>query len=122
MKKAALFFAALGMIVFLSACSSKPLNMTEVQAADLAQCLKDQGAQMYGAFWCPHCAEQKRVFGDAAAKMLPYFECDPRGENPVTDLCLELKIEKYPTWIFADGTRIQKVLTEDELKEQTGCE
>ncbi|MCX6753767.1 MAG: hypothetical protein NTV03_01795 [Candidatus Nomurabacteria bacterium] len=24
-----------------------------------AQCLKTGGAEFYGAFWCPHCQEQK---------------------------------------------------------------
>ncbi|HEY4504811.1 MAG TPA: hypothetical protein VJI73_03495, partial [Candidatus Paceibacterota bacterium] len=28
-----------------------------------ANCLKDRGAIFYGAFWCPHCANQKKLFG-----------------------------------------------------------
>ncbi|HEY9888334.1 MAG TPA: hypothetical protein V6D02_08030, partial [Candidatus Obscuribacterales bacterium] len=31
----------------------------------LAQHLTAQGATMYGAFWCPHCADQKELFGEA---------------------------------------------------------
>jgi hypothetical protein len=30
-------------------------------AADLAKRLKGAGAQMYGAFWCSHCFDQKQV-------------------------------------------------------------
>ena len=29
----------------------------------LTQHLKQVGAKMYGAFWCPHCQEQKQLFG-----------------------------------------------------------
>jgi hypothetical protein len=27
-----------------------------------AQCLKDKDAKFYGAFWCPHCQNQKAMF------------------------------------------------------------
>jgi len=32
----------------------------------LAQCIADSGAKFYGAFWCPHCQNQKQAFGSAA--------------------------------------------------------
>ena len=38
-----------------------------------AQCLKDTGAVFYGAFWCPHCQSQKKLFG-SSVKLLPYDE------------------------------------------------
>jgi thiol-disulfide isomerase/thioredoxin len=37
----------------------------------LASCLKEKGAVFYGAFWCPHCQNQKAMFGKSA-KLLPY--------------------------------------------------
>lgn len=52
---------------------------------------------MYGAFWCPHCADQKELFGDAA-KALPYIECDAQGDIPQPQLCQEKDIQGYPTW------------------------
>ena len=67
-----------------------------------AQCLKDKGATFFGAFWCPHCQNQKKLFGRSVAK-LPYIECstpDGKGQLPI---CIDQKIEGYPTWEFADG-------------------
>ncbi len=46
-------------------------------ARALAAHLGRVGAQMYGAFWCSHCAEQKEAFGKGAP--LPYVECFPEG-------------------------------------------
>lgn len=85
-----------------------------------ATCLKDKGALFYGAFWCPHCQDQKKMFG-SSAKMLPYIECslpDASGQTPV---CKEKKIEGYPTWIFADGTQESGTLTLAQLAEKTSC-
>ncbi len=59
--------------------------------------LRQTHAQFYGAYWCPHCADQKALFKAAAAD-LPYVECDPQGENPQPDLCEAKQIQGYPTW------------------------
>jgi uncharacterized membrane protein len=74
----------------------------------LANHLKSTGAVMYGAYWCPHCCEQKLLFGKQAVKeSLPYTECDPKGANPQTATCQEEfpKAEAqtqskagFPTW------------------------
>ncbi|MBI2035942.1 MAG: hypothetical protein HYT12_04685 [Candidatus Liptonbacteria bacterium] len=41
---------------------------------DFALCLKEKGVVFYGAFWCPHCQNQKKLFGKSQ-KLLPYLEC-----------------------------------------------
>lgn len=64
----------------------------------LAQHLHQAGAKMYGAFWCPHCHEQKLLFGQAAWSQINYIECDSEGENPQPNLCEAAKIKGYPTW------------------------
>lgn len=64
----------------------------------LAKYITSLGGKMYGAFWCPHCYEQKQLFGDKAFQEIDYVECDPAGENPQTQACLAAKIESYPTW------------------------
>ena len=33
-----------------------------------AQCVSDSGARMWGAWWCPHCENQKELFGNSFAK------------------------------------------------------
>lgn len=70
-------------------------------ALGLANHLTAIGAQMFGAYWCPHCQEQKKAFGDAFSAV-DYVECDPGGENPRTQDCLDNNIEAFPTWIIND--------------------
>jgi uncharacterized membrane protein len=73
----------------------------------LAEHLRAINAKMYGAYWCPHCCEQKRLFGATAMKELKYVECGEGGQNAQVDVCTEMApvIEKatgekfgFPTW------------------------
>lgn len=64
----------------------------------LAKHLKQVGAKMYGAWWCPHCNDQKQLFGKAALSEFTYIECDPRGANAQPKVCQAAKVESYPTW------------------------
>src|SRR5579883_1570164 len=67
-------------------------------AIALAKHLKQVGAKMYGAYWCPHCHEQLQLFGRTAAQQLPYTECAEDGKNAHPALCEAEKVEGYPTW------------------------
>jgi len=71
---------------------SKPANI------ELAEYLSASDIQMFGAFWCSHCHDQKELFGQAAFRQIEYVECDPNGKNPQADRCQAEKIESYPTW------------------------
>lgn len=85
-----------------------------------ASCIADAGAKFYGAFWCPHCQAQKALFGKSSKK-LPYVECSlPSGQGQ-TQACTDKKIESYPTWDFADGTRHVGELSLSELASTTKC-
>lgn len=84
-----------------------------------AQCLKTSGAEFYGAFWCPHCQEQKKEFG-ASVKYLPYIECS-NPDNTQTQVCIDKKIEGYPTWIFKDGTIQTGKMELVDLAAKTQC-
>lgn len=64
----------------------------------LAEHLTAIGAKFYGAFWCPHCFEQKQLFGKEAMAKINYQECDPRGKNPQPQACQEAQIRSYPSW------------------------
>ena len=64
----------------------------------LAKHLSATGAKKYGAFWCPHCYEQKQLFGEEAFAEVEYIECDPQGENPQRDACIAKGIQSFPTW------------------------
>jgi uncharacterized membrane protein len=64
----------------------------------LADHLSRSGAKMYTAWWCPHCHEQKELFGKEATARLTIIECAPDGRNSQTALCDTKKIQGYPTW------------------------
>lgn len=64
----------------------------------LAQYLSDSGAKLYAAWWCEYCHEQKQLFGAEATALLPYVECDARGQNPQTEVCQAQSLQGFPTW------------------------
>ncbi len=64
----------------------------------LAEHLSASGARMYSAYWCPHCHEQKELFGKQATAKLTVIECAPDGRNSQKALCDAKKIEGFPTW------------------------
>ena len=70
----------------------------------LARHLSDTGARFYGAYWCPACREQKRLFGNAATE-LPYVECDPAGAGARPDLCSQANVRTFPTWTVGASRR-----------------
>jgi len=88
---------------------------------ELATCLKEKGANFYGAFWCPHCLEQKQLFGRKSAKLLPYVECSTQNGKAQLQVCTDKEIQGYPTWIFADETRVEGKMTPMQLSEKTSC-
>ena len=80
----------------------------------LATHLHDSGARFYGAYWCPACQEQKKLF-TASVDRLPYIECTPEGRGgPRAVDCLTRNIEQYPTWII-DGQRHTGVVSVERL-------
>lgn len=91
------------------------------QYDEFASCIKESGAKFYGAFWCPHCRDQKKLFGNSA-KLLPYEECSTPDAMGQLQVCIDKKIESYPTWEFADGTRVSKMLSLEEISSKTSCE
>lgn len=64
----------------------------------LAEKLTGSGARMYTAYWCPHCHEQKEMFGKEATARLTIIECAPDGRNSQAALCASKKIDGYPSW------------------------
>lgn len=81
---------------------------------ELAIHLHASGAKFYGAYWCPHCQQQKSAFG-ASARRLPYVECSPNGQSsaPAT-ACISADIKNYPTWIFGKQ-RLERTMTPGQL-------
>lgn len=110
---------ALGVVAYLVFVVMAP----PVQAGELdsfAQCLSDKGAKFYGAYWCPHCENQKKLFG-ASADKLPYVECSLPGGQGQTAECRQAGIDSYPTWQFPDGSRQSGEIPLATLAQKTGC-
>ena len=80
---------------------SGPPITTVSSAAEmqLAQHLTAIDAKMYGAWWCPHCHDQKQLFGQTAAKEIHYVECDEAGQEPQPAVCRAVpEVQGFPTW------------------------
>ncbi|PJA45222.1 hypothetical protein CO174_04305 [Candidatus Uhrbacteria bacterium CG_4_9_14_3_um_filter_50_9] len=107
---------AIGLIFFAANQDKAPSIYDE-----FAQCLTEQGVTMYGAWWCPHCTNQKEAFGDAFDSV-NYVECSSPGSRSMNSTCQAAGIEGYPTWEFADGTRASGEQDLEFLSEQAGCE
>jgi ribosomal protein S27E len=111
---AALLAIVMGATVFAAAADKS--------TDKFAQCLTDKKATMYGDFRCPHCKEQKEMFGKSFKKV-NYVECGIKGQPPnvQTQVCRDLQIKYYPTWTFADGDRLVGPQSLQKLGQKTGC-
>ena len=84
-----------------------------------AKFLKNNGVVKYSAYWCPNCLNQSELFGKEAYKELNVVECARDGKNSQTQLCLDKKIEGFPSWEI-NGKIIIGVKTLKELSELAG--
>ena len=82
----------------------------------LAEHLTSIGAKKYGAFWCPHCFEQKQLFGEEAFDKVTYIECAEGGKDPQPQVCSAAGIQSFPTWEI-DGKLYPGIKTGEELAE-----
>ena len=85
-----------------------------------ASCIASSGATFYGAFWCPHCAAQKALFGNSV-HLLPYHECSTADGNSQLQSCTDAGVQGYPTWVFKDGSRLSGEQSLQTLATKTGC-
>lgn len=85
-----------------------------------AKCLAGKQAKMYGLYWCPHCADQKAMFG-SAFKYVPYVECAIKGSKELAPECKVAGVKLFPSWQFGMDPPKEGVLTLDALSEKTGC-
>jgi hypothetical protein len=87
---------------------------------DFAKCLSAKQAKMYGAYWCPHCAEQKEEFGKSF-KYVNYVECAIKGSREMTSACTTAGVQHFPTWQFGAGPLVEGKFPLQELSDKTGC-
>ena len=72
--------------------SSSPQNIK------FAKFLREKNIVMYSAYWCPHCHDQKQLFGKEAVKELKVVECAKDGKDNNYKLCQTKGIEGFPSW------------------------
>jgi hypothetical protein len=124
-KNAKIFIGIVALVVLGVAAAAivrgGPASQGPGKYDQFAQCLKEKGAIFYGAYWCPHCQAQKKLFG-SSAKFLPYEECSTADGQGQLQACTEKGVKTYPTWIFADGSRLQGEIPLETLAEKTLCE
>lgn len=86
-----------------------------------ARCLASKNARMYGLYWCPHCADQKREFG-ASFRYVPYVECATEADpHQLTPVCKAAGVKLFPSWQFGTDPPKEGVLTLEALSQKTGC-
>ncbi len=115
MNKKTVWVFALGLVsLILAGCGAASSSSDE--NVTLAECLTSKGAIMYGTDRCPHCQNQKKLFGFAAFEKINFVDCD--GEKNVCNLA---GVTGYPTWKFADGTVLQGTQTLETLASVGAC-
>jgi hypothetical protein len=86
-----------------------------------AKCIASKQARMYGLYWCPHCADQKEMFG-ASFRYIPYQECAIQGSpHQLTEACKAAGVKLFPSWQFGNNPPKEGVLSLEELRDKTGC-
>lgn len=117
-----IFFVWISLLIVGSVGSLFALSdpSDDFRVVELAKCLSAKKIVMYGAYWCPHCKEQKRLFGSAFSN-INYVECADTSQPRVQlDVCKKANIKGYPTWVFGDK-RIERGASLEELAERSGC-
>lgn len=84
-----------------------------------AQCLAAKHAKMYGLYWCPHCLDQKHMFG-ASFRYVPYVEC-ALSQTQEAPECKAAGVDHFPAWQFGAEPAKPGVLSLDALSDKTGC-
>ncbi len=86
-----------------------------------ARCLAAKQAKMYGLYWCPHCADQKAMFG-ASFRYIPYVECAIKGSpKELAPACKVAGVRLFPSWQFGIDPPHEGVLSLQALSQKTGC-
>jgi hypothetical protein len=94
--------------LLLFAFVAEPVAATGL--ADFARCISRAGAIFYTASWCPHCARQSRMFGNAL-RYVRVVDCTAGCKG----------VRSFPTWRFADGSQLNGVASFEDLGSRTGC-
>ncbi len=101
-----------------SAIATAEIAIGNPDLVGFAQALAESGTTFFGAAWCPACTAQKELFEDGG-QFLPFVEVTnpDRSRNTVGD---QFGIDRYPTWVFPDSTRLEGEQSLETLSERSG--
>jgi glutaredoxin len=102
-------------IIAITSVSIAHWESTNENYDNFAKCLTEKGVVIYGSATCPHCQDQKKMFGDSF-KYINYIECsnDPR--------CAQAGVQYVPTWSINGTLQPAGGKTIQELSSLTGCQ
>jgi hypothetical protein len=109
-----------GIIVLLAAAYTAGWYHKNHRHDQFAKCVASKNAKMYGLYWCPHCLEQKEMFGKSF-QYVPYVECAIRGSREMAPECKAAGVKLFPSWQFGNNPPKEGVLSLEELGDKTGC-
>ena len=87
---------------------------------EFAKCLSSKQAKMYGLYWCPHCLDQKEMFGKSF-QYVNYQECAVHDSRELVAECKAAGTKNFPSWQFAGGPLHEGEFSMEDLSERTGC-
>ena len=97
----------LSFVILISGCFHEGIDKKT------AECIAST-SKVYISGQCENCVMQEEVFGESYIYM-NVIDCKLNQED-----CIEKDIMEVPTWLFGEE-RISGVLTEEQLKQYTGC-
>ena len=103
---------AISLLLVLSGCGPS--------LDEFAKCVTKSGMSLYGTYWCPHCQNMKKSFGNSL-KYINYIECDDKHPKGNAEKCRQDGIEGYPTFIFGDGMRLSGEMSLELIADKTKC-
>jgi hypothetical protein len=109
-----------GIVVLLAAAYYAGWHHKNHKYDAFAQCLATKQAKMYGLYWCPHCIEQKEMFG-ASFHNVTYVECATKGTSELAPACKIAGVKLFPSWQFGMDPPKEGVLSLEALSDKTGC-
>jgi len=114
------YFIWAGVVVLLAGAYYAVWRYRSHRYDAFAQCLAAKHARMYGLYWCPHCIDQKEMFGKSF-QYVPYQECAIKGSREMAPECKAAGAKNFPSWQFEGVPIHEGVLPLEDLSQRTGC-
>lgn len=113
-------FIYIGILILFAAAYLAGRYYQNHKYDSFAKCLASKQAKMYGLYWCPHCADQKAMFG-SSFQYVPYVECAIKGSKDIAPECKVAGVKLFPSWQFGTDPPREGVLSLDDLSAKAGC-